>query len=85
MFWICAGNSIDNTGMFLLLLSSTYAESGPFLLLTLPQQRGGWGGTGSQERTWLGQLTPADVTLSVQIWGEKEGRDIWSDGVFLPK
>jgi len=24
MFWICVGNSVDNTGMFLLLLSSAY-------------------------------------------------------------
>ena len=42
MLWICAENSIDNTGMFLLLLSSAYAESGPFVLLTPPQQ---WGGS----------------------------------------
>jgi len=24
MFWICAKNNVDNTGMFLLLLSSAY-------------------------------------------------------------
>ena len=29
MFWICAGNSVDNAGMFLLLLSSAYTESRP--------------------------------------------------------
>jgi len=27
MFWICAENSVNNTGMFLLLLSSAYAPS----------------------------------------------------------
>ena len=43
MFWICAENSVDNSGMFSLLLSSAYTESRPFLLLTLPCQRVGWG------------------------------------------
>jgi len=36
--WICAENSIGNTGMFLLLLSHAYTESGPFLPLTPPHQ-----------------------------------------------
>jgi len=36
MFWICEENSVDNTEMFLLLLSSAYTDSGPFLLLTPP-------------------------------------------------
>jgi len=35
MIWVCAENSVDNTGMFLLLLSSAYTESRPFLLLAL--------------------------------------------------
>ena len=41
--WICAGNSVDNTGMFSLLLSSAYTEPRPFLLLTHPtsEQAGG--------------------------------------------
>ena len=47
MVWICAGNSVDNTGMFWLLLSSAYTESRPFLLLTPPHQRAGWGFTRS--------------------------------------
>ena len=34
---------IDNTGMFSLLLSSAYTELRPFLLLTPPHQRAGWG------------------------------------------
>ena len=46
MFRICAGNSVDNTGMLSLLLSSAYTESGPFLLLTPPHQRVGWGAQG---------------------------------------
>ena len=60
MFWICAGNSVDNTGVFWLLLSSAYTESRPFLLLTPPHQRVGWGGTRSWKGTQLGQLTPTD-------------------------
>ena len=60
MFWICAENSVDNTGMFSLLLSSAYTESRPFLLLTAPHQRGGWGCTRSWEGTQPGQLTPTD-------------------------
>lgn len=40
--WLCFGSvlkSVDNTGMSLLLLSSTYTESRPFLLLTPPHQQ----------------------------------------------
>ena len=54
MFWICAGNSIDNTGRFQLLLSSACTEPRPFLFPTPPHQRVGWGWTQP------GQLTPAD-------------------------
>ena len=39
MFWVCAENSVDNTGMFSLLLSSAYTESRPFLLPTPPASR----------------------------------------------
>ena len=60
MFWICAENSVDNSGMFSLLLSSAYTASRPFLLLTPPHQRVGWGCTRSWEGTQLGQLTPTD-------------------------
>jgi len=35
MFWICAGNNVDNSGMFKLWLRSVYTESRP-LLLTPP-------------------------------------------------
>ena len=60
MFCICAENSVDNTGMFSLLLSSAYTESRRLLLLTPPHQRVGWEGTRSWERTQLGQLTATD-------------------------
>ena len=60
MFWICDENSVDNTGMFSLLLSSAYTESRPFLLLKPPHQRVGWGCTRGREGTQPGQLTPTD-------------------------
>ena len=60
MFWTCDENSVDNTGMFALLLSSAYTESRPFLLLTPPHQQEGWGCTRTWEGTQLGQLTPTD-------------------------
>ena len=94
--FICVGNSVGNTGMFQLLLSSAYTASRPFLLLTPPHQGVGWGCTRSWEGTQLGQLTPTDqrdipyhmydVMLSNKSWGKKEERgDIGSDGVCLPK
>jgi len=60
MFWICAENSVDNTGMFSLLLSCAYTASRPFLLLTPPHQQVSSGCTRSWEGTQLGQLTPTD-------------------------
>ena len=39
MFWICAENSVDNTGMFSFLLSSAYTEPRALLLLTPPASR----------------------------------------------
>jgi len=54
MFWISAENSVDNTGMFSLLLSSAYTAPGPLLVLTPRRQRGGWG----CKSIWEG--TPAD-------------------------
>ena len=59
-FWICVGNSVDNTGMFSFLLSSAYPEPRALLLLPPPHQRAGWGGTRSWEGTQPGQLTPTD-------------------------
>ena len=81
MFWICAENSVNNTEMFLLLLSSAYTEPRPFLLLTPPHQQVGWGCTSSWEGTQPGQLTPTDlkgypmpydVMLSIWSWGKKK-------------
>jgi len=60
MFWICAKNSVDNTEMFSLLLRSAYTVPRSFLLLTLPHQQVGSGGTISWEGTQLGQLAPTD-------------------------
>lgn len=42
MLWICAANSANSTGIFLLLLNRACAVSRPFLLLPPPHQRGGW-------------------------------------------
>ena len=40
MVWICAESSVDNTGLFQLLLSSAYTEPRPFLPLTHPTSEG---------------------------------------------
>ena len=48
--------SVLKTGKFSLLLSSAYTMSRPFLLLTPPHQRVGWGCTRSWDGTLLGQL-----------------------------
>lgn len=40
-----SGSSVDNADFILLLASSTYTASRPFLLLVLPLQRGEGGGT----------------------------------------
>lgn len=61
MFYIGDGNSVDNTGMFQLLLSKAYTELRSSLLLTLPNQRGvGWGCTRSCEGTQLAKLSPTE-------------------------
>jgi len=59
VFWICAENSVDNTGRFSLMLSSAYTESRPSLLLTPPHQQVVWECTG-WEGTQLEQRTPPD-------------------------
>ena len=54
MFWICAGDSVDNIEMFLfygLLVEQCLHRARPFLLLALPCQRDGWGCTRSWEET----------------------------------
>ena len=45
--WICAENSFDNTGLFLLPLSSAYTEPRPFLLLTSPTSKQAVGAQGA--------------------------------------
>ena len=82
---------IDNTGMFLLLLSSAYTESRLFLLLTPPHKWVGWGCTRSWEGTQLGQLTPTDqraipyhmTSCSAYKAGEEEGRGTFGVMVFV--
>ena len=95
MFWICAEDSVGNTGMFSLLLSSAYTEPRPFLLLPPPHQRGGWGGIRSWEGTQLGQLTPTDQRdipdhkmscSAYKAGGRRRKRGVvQSDGICLPK
>ena len=95
MFWTCDENSVDNTGMFALLLSSAYTESRFLLLLTPPCQRVGLACTRSWERTQSGQLTPTDqrdipdymtACSAIERWGKKkEEGDVQSDGVCLPE
>lgn len=60
MFWICDGNNVDDTGMFLLLLSSTHTESSSFPLLISPHQRVGQECTARWEEKQLGQLIQID-------------------------
>jgi len=60
MFWVCAANSVDNTGMVWLLLSCVYTESRPFLLLTPLCQWLGWRCTRRWEKTQPGLLTLTD-------------------------
>lgn len=60
VFWICAENSVNNTGMISLLLCCAYTMSRSFLLLTPPHQWVGWRYTKSWERKQLGQLSRAD-------------------------
>ena len=50
MFCICAENSVDDTGVFSLLLSSAYTESRPFLLLTCPVSERAGGAQGAGRR-----------------------------------
>lgn len=43
IFWICDENSLENRGVFILLLSRVYTASRLFLFLNPSHQRGGWG------------------------------------------
>jgi len=60
---LCFGfvlKTVSIIGKSSFLLSSAYTVSRPFLLLTPPHQRVGWGCIRSWEGTQPGQLTPAD-------------------------
>lgn len=94
MFWICAENSVDITGMALLLLSSAHTEPKPVLILTPVHQRGGWGGAqGVGSRYSWDSWPQATQGISQAKWHHpqhmdlgKGGReDIWNDGICLSK
>jgi len=83
MVWFCDQNTVDNTGMFQLLLNSDLTASWLFLLLTLPWQWVSWGCTSCWKGTQPGQLTPAnqrDISHHVMLWsaikaeGKRRGR-----------
>jgi len=75
MFCICVENSVVNTGIFWLSLSSAHTESGPFLLLTPSHQWGGRLGVhkrlagdtlGTADPSWpKGYSIPYDLILSI--------------------
>lgn len=93
MVWICAGNTIDNSGIFLLLLNSTSTEWRFFLLLTPLHQQGVWGWTRIWKWTQVGQLTPSDqrdtpdcmASSSAYKSGEEGREDVQSNVVFVLK
>lgn len=60
VLFIRAENTVDNSGVFSLLLSSTHTQSRSFLFFTLPQKEGGWGSARTWQGTQLGQLTLID-------------------------
>lgn len=91
MFCVCAGNSVDNSGMFSLLLNSACTGS---RLLTPLHQQGVWGWTRICEGIHLGQLTPSDqrdipdhiASCSAYKTGKEGWReDVQSKVVFFPK
>jgi len=80
VFWICAENGVDNAKMFLLLLTSAYTESRPFLLLAPPHQRVGWGCTRSWEGTQPGQLTQLTKGILHAIWRHAQHIKLGEEG-----
>jgi len=67
MFGICAGNSVDNTGIFSLLLSSAYTASKTFLLHTPPYQQVGWRCIKSWEGTQPDPSRPKGYSIRYDI------------------
>ena len=78
MFWICTENRVENTEIFLLLLSSAYTESRPSLLLTPPHQWVGWGCTRAGRAQSPDRWTPTcqrDIPCHTTSWSAyKVGR-----------
>jgi len=82
VLWICAENNVDDRRMFLLLLSSAYTASRPFLLLklALPASRLGvhkqLGGdtAGTADPNWpKGYPTPYNIVFSNKTGGVEAG------------
>jgi len=81
MFWTCDENSVDNAGIFLLLLSNTHTASRSSLFLTLPSQwirlgfhkKLGGDTAGTADSNWpKGYSIPHDITLNSKSWGKEE-------------
>jgi len=68
MFWICAAKSVDNTGMFSLLLSSAYTEPRPSLPLAPSHQQAAWGCTTSWEGHGWDSWPQLTKQISHTIW-----------------
>ena len=81
MFWICAENSVDNTGMIFLIaeqcLHRLKGFSGPHDVpparrLEVHQKLGG-GTARTTDPNWpKGDSLPYDIVLSVESWRKKE-------------
>ena len=85
MFWICAENSVDNTGMFLLLLSSAYSVKAFSASHTIPPVRRlgvhkklGGDTAGTADPNWpKGYSIPYDVMLNIKLGGVGRGANWW--------
>lgn len=90
MFWICEETSVDNPGIFSLLLNGAYRVRA----FSVPHLGGGWGCTRNWEGTWPGQLPPVSKGTFQTIWchdqyiepGEEGGKgDFGSKSICLQK
>lgn len=92
IFLICGWNSVDNTPMFYLLLSSACRPSRFSLFPTLPQQWVGLGWARGWERTHQGQLTwtrqrgssPYDIgsCTAIKARGRRRGWEVLPSNVY---
>lgn len=74
VFWICSENSVDNTGMLYLLVSSAYTESTPFLPLS-SQEKGAQeiGREHSQDR-WPHLPKGCSIPYGIMVSNKTAGR-----------